>query len=126
MADFLTRAQDSWCWRLLIRAPGWLDAAALDMLRDKARKKAPGNTALDRVSLWSHDEGLCLQSLHRGPYADEGPLIARLHAEAAKQGLAEAVWKRERDPALVRGTAQVGCHASPMLKMLLAARLSGS
>lgn len=88
MGDFLTRRQETWCWRLMIRAPGWLDAAALEELRDKARKKAPGNEALGRVTLWPYDEGLCLQALHLGPYADEGPLIARLHAEAAAQGLA--------------------------------------
>ena len=88
MGDFLTGARDRWCWRMMIRAPDWLDDSALDSLRAAARRKAPGKAALDRVALWNYDEGPCLQSLHIGPYADEGPLIARLHAEAASQGLA--------------------------------------
>lgn len=38
---------------------------------------------------------------------------------------AEAVWKRDRDPALARGMAQVGWDAQPALKATLAARLRG-
>ncbi len=92
MAAFTQGQRDDWHWRMMIRAPSWLGAGALDDLRDAAaRKKAkqPGLVAaLQRVTLTPFDEGLCLQSLHLGPYADEGPLIARLHAEAEAQGLA--------------------------------------
>jgi hypothetical protein len=33
-------------------------------------------------------EGRCAQVLHRGPYADEGPTLAALHAFIAEQGYA--------------------------------------
>jgi len=89
MGDFLSGRREGWRWRMLIRAPDWLDDGALDALRAAALRKRPELAeALARVLLSDLDEGDCLQALHLGPYADEGPLIARLHAEAAAQGLA--------------------------------------
>ena len=44
--------------------------------------------AEDQVALTTLDEGACVQALHVGPYADEGPLIQRMHAEAAARGRA--------------------------------------
>lgn len=91
LTAFTQGQRDDWRWRMMIRAPDWLDLAALDVLRAVAAGKKAGQpalvAALARVSLTRFDEGLCLQALHLGPYADEGPLIARLHAEAVAQGL---------------------------------------
>lgn len=91
MDDFLTGARATWRWRMMIRAPSWLITDDLIALRHKALAKRgdqPGVAeALTRVDLIDFDEGLCLQALHIGPYADEGPLIARIHAEGAAQGL---------------------------------------
>lgn len=86
------RAQ--WRWTMLIRAPDWLDEDALAGLRAAAQAKRKDKPevaeALGRVRLEVLDEGLCLQAMHLGPYADEGPLIARMHAEAEADGLALA------------------------------------
>lgn len=79
--------REAWRWRMLIRAPGWLDPAAFEDLRRAAIAKK-GEGVFAQVTLWPLDEGLCLQALHLGPYADEGPLIARIHAQAAAEGLA--------------------------------------
>ena len=83
--------REAWRWTMLIRAPDWLDAGAFDGLRAAAvakRKDKPEVAeALGRVALRVLDEGLCVQALHLGPYADEGPLIARMHAEAEGAGL---------------------------------------
>ena len=85
--------RESWRWRMMIRAPLWLDPDGVEALREtaiaKRRKDKPEVAeALPGVQLWPYAEGLCLQALHIGPYADEGPLIARLHTEATAQGLA--------------------------------------
>jgi hypothetical protein len=40
-----------------------------------------------RVRIERFEEGLCAQLMHHGPYASEGPDIARLHDFAAAQGL---------------------------------------
>ena len=92
MAAFTQGHRDDWHWRMMIRASSWLEAGFMEDLRAAAlHKKAKQPelvAALKRVTLSPFDEGLCLQSLHLGPYADEGPLIARLHAEAEAQALA--------------------------------------
>ena len=49
--------------------------AAMDEVREK--KQLPG---LDGLRLDSFSEGLCAQVLHIGPFTEEGPTIARLHA----------------------------------------------
>lgn len=93
MAAFLTGDREVWRWTMMIRAPEWLDDAALTQLRAaaiaKRRKDKPEVAeALAEVALKVVDEGECLQALHLGAYADEAPLIARMHAQAAEQGLA--------------------------------------
>ncbi|NLG27572.1 MAG: hypothetical protein GX557_06650, partial [Chloroflexi bacterium] len=62
-----------------------LVAATLDEVR---RKKAL--PALARVRFETMDEGLCVQIMHIGPYAAEGPTIARMHAHIAALGYAPA------------------------------------
>jgi len=80
MADFITNRRDGWRWTMMIRQPGWITTAMLEEVRTAKAITAP--VRLERLA-----EGLCLQTLHVGPYAEEGPTIARLHAEIAAQGL---------------------------------------
>ena len=50
-----------------------------------AKGKAPALDLLRRAEL---DEGLVVQTLHIGPYDDEGPVLARMHHEfIPQQGL---------------------------------------
>ena len=90
MAAFLTDARDHWRWRMMIRAPAWLDATDLETLRASLRTKKAREpdlvAALGQVALHRLEEGACVQALHIGPYAAEGPLIQRLHAAAATRG----------------------------------------
>jgi len=83
MAAFAAGQREAWRWRMMIRAPGWLDAPGLEGVRAAAvRKKAKEPdlvAALGRVALMPLEEGTCLQALHLGRYADEAPLIARMH-----------------------------------------------
>lgn len=65
-----SRDKDRWQWSLLLMTPDWLTAEHVDAVRE--------GSALE----WSLiDEGRCLQTLHLGPYDDEGQLLARLHEE---------------------------------------------
>ena len=93
MAAFLNGERDMWRWTMMIRAPGWLDDATFETVREAAvtkrrRDKPAVAEALAGVALKEMHEGDCLQALHLGPYADEAPLIARMHAQAAADGLA--------------------------------------
>jgi hypothetical protein len=49
-----------------------------------ARKKAPA--ALPGLRLEEYDEGLAVQIMYIGPFAEEGPTIARMHAFAEAEG----------------------------------------
>ena len=53
----------------------------------KLATEKKGLTALGKVRLETLDEGLCVQIMHIGPYALEGPTIQRLHAFARERTL---------------------------------------
>lgn len=73
MAAFTARRdKSSWQWRMMLPTPSWLTAEHLSALGD-----------LGAVRWERFDEGLCLQTLHIGPYDDEGPVLARMHQEEA-------------------------------------------
>lgn len=77
-----------WLWTLLLMVPDWLGAAEVDAAIAKAGAKNPP-ARLGDVRLETLDEGRCVQTLHLGPFADEGPVLARMHNEVIPaQGLA--------------------------------------
>lgn len=69
---FTTNARDLWQWRAMIRMPDYVTRTDLVLAKSLKGVDAP-------VSLISVEEGLCLQTLHVGPYTDEGPVLADLH-----------------------------------------------
>jgi hypothetical protein len=89
MAAFITANKANWHWTMMIAQPApvtaELVAATLDELR---RKKAL--PALAQVRFETFNEGLCVQIMHIGPYANEAPTIARMHAHIVELGYAPA------------------------------------
>lgn len=84
--DSFTQARDKsrWSWTLMILVPAWIDEAAYETVR--AGVAAKGNApALDLLRRAELDEGLVVQTLHIGPYDDEGPVLARMHHEFIPQ-----------------------------------------
>ena len=77
------RDKDRWQWRMMLMTPPWITAADVDAVRE-------GST----VRWEEFDEGRCLQTVHVGPYDEEGPVLERMH--------------REEIPA--RGLAMTGRH----------------
>lgn len=77
-STFVRREKAAWSWTMLIWQPDWLTPAIEQAALEKARAKAP---AAARLRLETLEEGLCVQTLHRGAYDDEGPTLARLHDE---------------------------------------------
>jgi hypothetical protein len=75
----------SWRWTMMIRQPDDVPGDVYDAAVAKMAKKL-GRAVAGRVRIERFDEGLCAQLMHRGPYADERPSIARLHDFAAAQG----------------------------------------
>jgi hypothetical protein len=74
----------SWQWQAMIAQLDPIDEDDIARAVEAARpKRLP---ALDRVRYERWREGLSAQTLHVGPYADEGPTIARLHDAIAAAG----------------------------------------
>jgi hypothetical protein len=76
--------KSAWLWTLQIPQA---EAATPDVVAAAAAAAArKGVEDADRVRLERVAEGRCAQVLHRGPYADEGPTVAALHAFIADEG----------------------------------------
>lgn len=79
-AVFVAGDRAAWRWRAMLRVPDDVTGADLDAARKAVRAK--GKTGpFDAVTHTKLTEGDCLQTLHLGPYADEAPVLARLHDE---------------------------------------------
>jgi hypothetical protein len=76
----------SWRWTMMIRQPDDVPGDVYDAAVAKMAKKL-GPAVAQRIRIERFEEGRCAQLMHRGPYADEGPNIARLHEFIAAQGL---------------------------------------
>ena len=78
--DAFTAARDKsqWDWTVMIVTPDWLSDEHFEAARDTVRRKG-GAPALDALRLEALDEGLAVQTLHLGPYDDEGPVLDAMH-----------------------------------------------
>ena len=79
-ADFARGNKDAWHWTMLISQPEWITPALLDdaVAQVKAKKNLE---AVDKVRWLPLSEGLAVQVLYTGPYADEAPVLTRMHHE---------------------------------------------
>lgn len=79
MAHFSVDAKGEWHWTLMIMQPDIITAEMVDLACvDVAKKKALA--ALSKVRFEPYHEGPSAQIMYFGPFKDEGPTIARLHA----------------------------------------------
>ena len=90
LEKFKTSDRDSWQWTMMIMQPEWITITMFEEALELVRKgKNP--VALEKIRLERYEEGLCVQILHLGPYAEEGPILAKLHTEfLPKEGYLEA------------------------------------
>jgi hypothetical protein len=77
-ASFTTRRDKSrWNWTLMILVPDWLTEA--HVAEASARAAAKAGRDISRVRSDVLVEGLCVQTLHIGPYDEEGTVLRQLH-----------------------------------------------
>jgi hypothetical protein len=85
MREFSLAVKDRWDWTLMMMQPQAVTPEILANARQHAlRKKAI--PALEKVRLEAYHEGLSIQIMYYGSYADEGPTIARMHAFIRDEG----------------------------------------
>ena len=77
--------KNAWLWTAMIMQPEWITEDMVERAVARVREKENSPT-LEQLRFQVFDEGLSAQILYVGPYADEGPTIARLHAFIAENG----------------------------------------
>lgn len=85
MSAFATGDKSQWLWTAMIVQPdfisGDLVAEAVDQVQQK--KDPP---ALPLMRFEAFEEGLSAQTMHIGPFSEEGPTIERVHDFIAERG----------------------------------------
>lgn len=85
MREFSVDRKEDWLWTMMIMQPEEVTATLFErVLAQVQHKKA--TPALAKLRLEYFHEGPGAQIMHLGPYAAEGPTIARLHAFIRDQG----------------------------------------
>lgn len=83
--DAKQRDKNAWKWTIMIMQPDFITAQLVADIKQSAAAKKP-NPRIVEVRLEQFTEGLSAQIMHIGPFSEEGPNIARIHAEIAAQG----------------------------------------
>ncbi len=79
MSAFTANDREAWLWTAMIMQPDWITAKMYDKVAKQASSKLGPPPDTLRFELFA--EGLSVQILHVGPFAEEAPTIARLHSE---------------------------------------------
>jgi hypothetical protein len=78
LTAFTNGDRTQWLWTLMILQPPMVSAKVIEAaIEAVARKK--NLPALSKLRLEEFTEGRCAQTLHIGPFTEEGPTIQRVH-----------------------------------------------
>ena len=83
--------KDNWFYTLMIMQPDVITTDIFEQAREQVRKKKGDSAMLSKVRLAQFEEGLCVQTMHIGPYATEPATIERMHAYMQENGLKDNV-----------------------------------
>lgn len=78
MDEFTVENKENWQWKLLIMQP---ECVTKEIYEEAAKKVGCEKelVSINKLEFESYDEGLAVQMLHVGPFADEGPTVDKLH-----------------------------------------------
>lgn len=79
MEDFRKKNKANWQWTLMIMQPSFVEQTHFATAFQEVKKKKDPKL-LDKVRFTSFAEGLAVQIMHIGPYAEEEITIRKLHA----------------------------------------------
>jgi hypothetical protein len=83
--------KDNWFYTLMIMQPEVITKEIFEEAREQVRKKKGDSPLLSKVNLAYFEEGLCVQTMHIGPYATEPATIDRMKEYMAENGLKDNV-----------------------------------
>jgi hypothetical protein len=84
-SEFDINNPSGWRWTAMILQPDHISPEMFQEALEQLRKKRPG-PGPDLLRLERFQEGLCMQTMHIGPYATEPATLARMEAFARGNG----------------------------------------
>lgn len=78
MGAFTGGEKSKWNWTLMVMQPDFVEQELIYTAISEVEKKK-ALPALGKLRLETFTEGLCAQTLHVGPFSEEGPTIQRVH-----------------------------------------------
>ncbi len=85
--------KDNWFYTLMIMQPEIITRELFEEAREQVRKKKGDSEMLSKARLAHFEEGLCVQTMHIGPYAAEPATIERM-----KEFMKENGWQDNVGP----------------------------
>ncbi len=89
--SFDITVKDNWFYTLMIMQPDVVTSEIFEEARGQVRKKKGDSEMLNMARLAHFEEGLCVQTMHIGPYATEPATIERMKQFMAENRLKDAV-----------------------------------
>lgn len=83
--------KDNWSYTLMIMQPEIINKEVFEEARENVRKKKGESELLNKVRLEYFEEGLCVQTMHIGPYATEPETLDRMKEFMLDNGLFDNV-----------------------------------
>ena len=85
MSAFSTGNKDAWKWTVMVMQPEFIVASMVEQATEAVRgKKNPVSLPLVRYEPFK--EGKAAQTLHVGPFSEEGPTIEKVHSFIENSG----------------------------------------
>ncbi|MDN3681943.1 GyrI-like domain-containing protein [Vibrio tapetis subsp. quintayensis] len=78
MADFIADNKANWKWTLMIMQPSYITKALVGEAIEQVRTKKK-LASVDKLRFEAFTEGSCAQTMHIGPFSEEGPTVERVH-----------------------------------------------
>ena len=83
--------KDNWFYTLMIMQPDVITQDIFAEGLEQVRKKKGDSKILSKLRLAHFEEGLCVQTMHIGPYATEPATVERMRAFAKENGYRDRV-----------------------------------
>ena len=86
MEKFSPERKDDWKWTVMIMQPEFITKEMVNASREAVEKKKD-LPSLSKIRFESFNEGKAAQTLHVGPFSEEGPTIEAVHSFIEENGL---------------------------------------
>jgi hypothetical protein len=83
--------KDNWYYTVMMLQPEHISEEMFEEARAQVRKKRGDSSALSEARLGGFEEGLCMQTMHIGPYASEPATVERMKVFAQESGYRDLV-----------------------------------